>query len=234
MHGGFLLSIQKGGSVAYAKVALAEDNTQRLASALESIPAGMQLWDIEIAFPEFRSLAVIAVERAALEMKSHFTCQSAIGIEVKTYQQLCAFEKYVDDLCHLTNLSLKSIGYNDGCLEIQTIHNCSDGSKIECSKTFTVFGSTNGQLNARHDGINENHTVDLPHLPMTYHKLPFEVCRLTDIEISQVEGFTAVLYLTIFEILEGQQGKRIILAIEMEPNCLKFYEITTLPQNAIM
>lgn len=27
MHGGFLLSIQKGGSVAYAKVALAEDNT---------------------------------------------------------------------------------------------------------------------------------------------------------------------------------------------------------------
>lgn len=193
----------------------------------------MQLWDIEIAFPEFRSLAVIAVERAALEMKSHFTCQSAIGIKVKTYQQLSAFEKYVSDLYHCTNLRLNSVGYNGGWLEIQTTHNFSDVSTTEYSKTFAVFGGANGQLNTQLAGFNENYTVDLPHLPITYHKLPFEVCRLIDIKISQDEGFAAVVYLTIAEILGGQQGKKIILAIEMNLNCLKFDEITTQPQNAL-
>ncbi|MBV5327620.1 MAG: hypothetical protein JZU65_08260, partial [Chlorobium sp.] len=234
MHGGFLLHIQKGGDIAYAKVTdTTEDNVQRFTSSLGLMPEDEHLWDIEIAFPEFMSLAVIAVERAALEMKSHFTCQSAIGIKVKTYQQLSAFEKYVDDLHHFTNLRLKSIGYNDGWLEIQTIHNWSDESNIECSRTFSIFGSVKGQLNACHDGINENHTVDLPHLPITYQKLPFVACRLIDIEISQDEGLAAVLYLTISEILEGQQGKKIILAIEMDSNYLKFNEITTLPPNAI-
>ncbi|MBV5328712.1 MAG: hypothetical protein JZU65_13965, partial [Chlorobium sp.] len=156
-----------------------------------------------------------------------------IGIKVKTYQQLSAFEKYVYDLYHYTNLRLNSVGYNGGWLKIQTTHNFSDESTKEYSKTFAVFGAANGQLNTQLAGFNENHTVELPHLPITYHKLPFEVCRLIDIKISQDEGLAAVLYLTISEILEGRPGKKIILAIEMEPNYLKFNEITTLPPNAI-
>lgn len=233
MHGGSLLHIKKNGKSAYAKTTnITVDNEQHFQSTVSAKPDDNHLWNIEIAFPHSKSLTLVAVERALLEMKNHHTIDKIICINVEDYRRVCKLEKYVHKLHQISNIRIKTIGYHKNHIEIQTIHRDSN-SDIEWILTLTILNS-NSDIFVSNRGINKDLTVSLPPIPVKYCQLPFEPCRIQDIFLSQKGKSILILYLTLRAIEHKNEGKERVLVIEVSEDNSTFRLAGSIPETAIL
>ncbi len=212
-HGGQLLKLAQYEHVAYARTTnLSLDRHQRYWEDGEKKSlSNLHIWNIEIAFIGNTRGMYTNVLNAVIALTQHHPAKLIQDIKVRPYQAINDLFEH-NHILHLPgNKKLISIAYHGNELEIETEHEFED-TKVEFTRTTTVWLSDAGLICCESKGINEDITVSTPDVPLTYVELPFENNRLKYIEVQQSEQPKAspeILILTIENTNESHSKKEL-------------------------
>ena len=157
---------------------------------------------VDFAFMENSELLYEQVYQAINCLLSDFPALSVAKIDVNNYQAMVKFYDYVQRLSAPENRSVKYISYWEGTLKVC---NSSYVALYDCTlqSTLTSWISKGGLIRTDNVDVDasENSLLQLMDID-----LPYEECRLVDIEIVQMaEDQDGVkLYLTLAELIEGE------------------------------
>ncbi len=229
LHSGQLLKLTQYEHTAYARTTnLSVDRHQRFwADGEKQHLPDQQIWNIEIAFIGNTRGMYTNVLNAVMEMNQHYQAKLIHDIKIRPYQALNDLFEHNHSFHLPGNKKLISIAYHGNVLEIETKHEFED-TKVEYTRTTTVWLSDGGGICSESKGINEDYTVDTEDVPLTYVDLPFEQSRLKYIEVQQNElddTHPTTLILTIEDTSNSQlaelQLQQLSIDLSVNPVSIK-------------